>query len=169
MFVMLEAFYKYGFVIIQKVPTENNFLVEFANKIGSVKRTNFGEFFNVKSIPDPNDLAYTTLHLAPHTDNPYRNPFPPCIQILHCIENEVSGGFSTLVDGFTVSEDLKFKIAELINEKKSDEEIKAFVSQRYGNQSLYDPGLSNETYILWFAPFIFLLIASIVFIMRSKR
>ena len=68
-----------------------------------------------------------------------------------------------------VSEDLKFKIAQLINEKKSNEEIKTFVSQRYGNQSLYDPGLSNETYILWFAPFIFLLIASIVFIMRSKR
>jgi cytochrome c-type biogenesis protein CcmH len=68
-----------------------------------------------------------------------------------------------------VSEDLKFKIAQLINEKKSNEEIKKFVSQRYGNQSLYDPGLSNETYILWFAPFIFLLIASIVFIMRSKR
>jgi len=68
-----------------------------------------------------------------------------------------------------VSEDLKFKIAQLINKKKSNEEIKKFVSQRYGNQSLYDPGLSNETYILWFAPFIFLLIASIVFIMRSKR
>ena len=68
-----------------------------------------------------------------------------------------------------VSEDLKFKIAQLINEKKSNEEIKKFVSQRYGNQSLYDPGLSNETYILWFAPFIFLFIASIVFIMRSKR
>jgi len=68
-----------------------------------------------------------------------------------------------------VSEDLKFKIAQLINEKKSNEEIKKFVSQRYGNQSLYDPGLSNETYILWFAPFIFLLIASIVFIMRSKK
>ena len=68
-----------------------------------------------------------------------------------------------------VSEDLKFKIAQLINEKKSNEEIKKFVSQRYGNQSLYDPGLSNETYILWFAPFIFLLMASIFFIMRSKR
>ena len=68
-----------------------------------------------------------------------------------------------------VSEDLKFKIAELINEKKSNEEIKAFVSQRYGNQSLYDPGLSNSTYILWFAPFIFLFLASIVFILRSKR
>ena len=104
---LLISFYKYGFVIIQNVPTNDNFLVNFGNMIGSVKRTNFGEFFNVKSKPDPNDLAYTALHLAPHTDNPYRNPFPPCIQILHCIENEVSGGFSTLVDGFTVTEDLK--------------------------------------------------------------
>ena len=27
--------------------------------------------------------------------------------MLHCIENEVKGGFSTLVDGYTVTEDLK--------------------------------------------------------------
>jgi gamma-butyrobetaine dioxygenase len=31
----------------------------------------------------------------------------PCIQLLHCIESEVTGGLSTLVDGFTVTEDLK--------------------------------------------------------------
>ena len=35
-----------------------------------------------------------------------RNPVP-CIQILHCIENNVQGGLSTLVDGFTVTEKLK--------------------------------------------------------------
>jgi len=104
---LLINFYKYGFVVIQDVPTNNNFLVKFGNMIGSVKRTNFGEYFNVKSKPNPNDLAYTALSLSPHTDNPYRNPFPPCIQILHCIENEVKGGHSTLVDGFTVTEDLK--------------------------------------------------------------
>ena len=106
---MLKAlvnFYQYGFVIFKKVPTKNNFIVNFANSIGSIRRTNFGEYFNVKSKPNPNDLAYTSLPLAPHTDNPYRNPVP-CIQMLHCIENEVSGGLSTLVDGFTVSEQLK--------------------------------------------------------------
>ena len=106
MYNILVSFYKYGFVIIKKVPTEDNYLVKFANSIGSVRRTNFGEHFNVKSKPNPNDLAYTSLPLAPHTDNPYRNPVP-CIQILHCITNEVKGGFSTLVDGFTVSEILK--------------------------------------------------------------
>tara|TARA_E500000178_G_C16969117_1_gene730032 strand:+ start:245 stop:1345 length:1101 start_codon:yes stop_codon:yes gene_type:complete len=106
MYEALINFYKFGFVIFKKVPTKNNFIVEFANSIGSIRRTNFGEFFNVKSKPNPNDLAYTSLALAPHTDNPYRNPVP-CIQILHCIENEVNGGYSTLVDGYTVTEELK--------------------------------------------------------------
>ena len=106
MYEALVSFYRYGFVIFKNVPIENNFLVKFANSIGSVRRTNFGEFFNVKSKPNPNDLAYTSLPLAPHTDNPYRNPVP-CIQILHCIENEVKGGYSTLVDGYTVTEELK--------------------------------------------------------------
>ena len=71
------------------------FIVKFANSIGSVRRTNFGEYFDVKSKPDPNDLAYTSLELSPHTDNPYRNPVP-CIQLLHCIVSEVTGGLSTL-------------------------------------------------------------------------
>ena len=106
MYESLLDFYKYGFVIFENVPTKDNFIVNFANSIGSIRRTNFGEFFNVKSKPNPNDLAYTSLPLAPHTDNPYRKPVP-CIQLLHCIENEVGGGLSTLVDGLAVTEELK--------------------------------------------------------------
>ena len=106
MFDLLKSFYKYGFVIVKNVPTENNYIVNFANSIGSIRPTNFGDFFNVRSVPNPNDLAYTSLALSPHTDNPYRKPVP-CIQLLHCIESEVSGGFSTLVDGFKVATYLK--------------------------------------------------------------
>ena len=106
MYESLLDFYKYGFVIFENVPTQDNFIVNFANSIGSIRRTNFGEFFNVKSKPNPSDLAYTSLPLAPHTDNPYRKPVP-CIQLLHCIENEVGGGLSTLVDGLAVTEELK--------------------------------------------------------------
>ena len=111
MYDLLVSFYEYGFVIIKNIPTNNNFIINFANSIGSVRRTNFGEYFDVKSKSDPNDLAYTSLGLTPHTDNPYRNPVP-CIQLLHCIESEVKGGLSTLVDGFTVTEDLKKKFPE---------------------------------------------------------
>ena len=106
MYELLKSFYAYGFIIIKNIPTKNNHIVKFANSIGCVRPTNFGEYFNVKSIPNPNDLAYTSLALSPHTDNPYRKPIP-CIQLLHCIENEVSGGLSTLVDGFKVAKHLK--------------------------------------------------------------
>ncbi len=117
---LLVSFYRYGFVIIKNIPTDDNFIVKFANSIGSVRRTNFGEYFDVKSKSDPNDLAYTSLGLSPHTDNPYRNPVP-CIQLLHCIQSEVSGGLSTLVDGFTVTEDLKnenFDFYKILSEVK---------------------------------------------------
>ena len=106
MYDLLVSFYKYGFVVLTNVPTDDNFIIKFANSIGSVRRTNFGEFFNVRSVPNPNDLAYTSLALSPHTDNPYRKPVP-CVQLLHCITNNVSGGNSTLVDGYTVSEKIK--------------------------------------------------------------
>jgi gamma-butyrobetaine dioxygenase len=106
MYDLLKSFYEYGFVIVKNVPIQNNYIVDFANSMGCIRPTNFGEFFNVRSVPNPNDLAYTSLALSPHTDNPYRKPVP-CIQVLHCIENEVRGGFSTLVDGFKVATHLK--------------------------------------------------------------
>ena len=103
---MLKVFYQYGYVIIENTKAEENEVINFAEKLGPVRATNFGKLFNVVSKPNPNDLAYTSLPLAPHTDNPYRKPVP-CIQLLHCIENEVGGGLSTLVDGLAVTEELK--------------------------------------------------------------
>jgi len=107
MYDLLIDFYKYGFVIIKNVPTEDKYLLKFVNSIGPVKITNFGEYFDVMSKPNPNDLAYKPIALPPHTDNPYRKPTAPGIQFLHCLQNEVSGGFSTLVDGFAVAEHIK--------------------------------------------------------------
>ena len=57
MYDLLINFYKYGFVIIKNVPTENKYLLKFVNSIGPVKNTNFGEYFDVMSKPNPNDLA----------------------------------------------------------------------------------------------------------------
>ena len=112
MYDVLQDFYKYGFVIFKNVPTEDNYVVNFANSIGTIRPTNFGKSFSVKSVPEPNDLAYTSIALTPHTDNPYRKPIP-CIQLLHCLENEVKGGFSTLVDGFSVAEYLRKNYKDL--------------------------------------------------------
>ena len=68
-----------------------------------------------------------------------------------------------------ISQDLKLKIVEMINENKSNEEIKDYVSTRFGVDSLYEPALTEETYFLWFAPFILLLITLLVFFLRKTE
>jgi len=68
-----------------------------------------------------------------------------------------------------ISQDLKLKIVEMINENKSDEEIKDYVSTRFGVDSLYEPALTEDTYLLWFAPFILLLITLLVFFLRKTE
>ena len=68
-----------------------------------------------------------------------------------------------------ISQDLKLKIVEMINENKSDEEIKDYVSTRFGVDSLYEPALTEDTYFLWFAPFILLFITLLVFFLRKTE
>jgi len=68
-----------------------------------------------------------------------------------------------------ISQDLKLKIVEMINENKSDEEIKDYVSTRFGVDSLYEPALTEDTYFLWFAPFMLLLITLLVFFLRKTE
>lgn len=67
-----------------------------------------------------------------------------------------------------ISEDLKLKIVEMIKDGKSDSDIKQYVSDRFGKESLYDPEFSQQTYILWFGPLIFIVIAFIIFFFRKK-
>ena len=104
----LENFYKHGFLILKKTPAKKRYIIKFANYIGNIRSTNFGILFNVKSVKNANDLAYTSHSLSAHTDNPYRKPIPG-IQILHCIKNDSKGGHSTLTDGFAVAEYLRKK------------------------------------------------------------
>ena len=49
-----------------------------------------------------------------------------------------------------VSEDLKLKIAEMVRENKTDNEIKNYVASRFGES--HEPELSKGTYLLWFSP-----------------
>lgn len=102
----LEAFLTLGFVIFEGVPTEPGTVLKVGSMFGFTRETNFGALFDVRSTPDATDLAYTSVSLDPHTDNPYRAPVPG-IQLLHCLANETSGGLSTLVDGFAVAAALR--------------------------------------------------------------
>jgi len=102
----LHDFLLHGYIILNGVPSRPGAVLEVARCFGIPRETNFGILFDVRSIPDANDLAYTSLPLDPHTDNPYRAPVPG-IQLLHCLTNRTPGGLSTLVDGLAVAEAMR--------------------------------------------------------------
>jgi gamma-butyrobetaine dioxygenase len=103
---MVATFLRLGFVILRGVPTAPGSVLAVARTFGLPRDTNFGMLFDVRSVPEASDLAYTGLALAPHTDNPYRDPVPG-VQLLHCLANRSSGGKSTLVDGLAVARALR--------------------------------------------------------------
>jgi gamma-butyrobetaine dioxygenase len=103
---MVTTFLRLGFVILRGVPQTEGSVLDVARVFGFPRDTNFGVLFDVRSVPNPADLAYTGMALAPHTDNPYRDPVPG-IQLLHCLTNRSTGGKSTLVDGLAVCEALQ--------------------------------------------------------------
>ncbi len=79
---------------------------EVARRIGFLRETNFGRTFQVKSKPNPNNLAYTADALPLHTDLPNQE-LPPGFQFLHCLANEAAGGGSVFADGVAIAEDLR--------------------------------------------------------------
>src|SRR5881394_2420247 len=56
-----------------------------------------------------------------------------------------------------LAEDLRRQIREQMKAGKSDREIIAFLTQRYGDFVLYKPPVKATTYLLWFGPFVFLI------------
>jgi cytochrome c-type biogenesis protein CcmH len=62
-----------------------------------------------------------------------------------------------------LAKDLRLKVREMIIGEKSDDEIRGFMVQRYGDFVVFKPPVKKATYILWFAPFIFLGIALFMF------
>ena len=53
--------------------------------------------------------------------------------------------------------DMRNEIRAQMKAGKSDQEIVAFLTQRYGDFILYKPRVTYTTYLLWFGPFVLLL------------
>jgi len=68
-----------------------------------------------------------------------------------------------------LAEDLRKEIREQMKAGKSDREIIAFLTQRYGDFVLYKPPVKSTTYLLWFGPFVLLFAGTGVLYRYLKR
>ena len=62
-----------------------------------------------------------------------------------------------------VAADLRREVRRLMGEGASDDEIKTFLSDRYGEFVLYSPRMSPATFMVWAAPFLLVTLGGFVF------
>ncbi|KAH8055380.1 gamma-butyrobetaine dioxygenase [Aureococcus anophagefferens] len=148
-----------GVAVVRGAPTEEGVCSALASDLSTLRTTEWGEQFNVRSEPDllqasgaKFDLAYTAKAIGQHTDNPYRYPSrgpasrgavfcpetfffrrTPDFQLLHAIEQcscEQDHGVPAPCDGCTVMN--YFADGFAVAERMATETPELFDSPRAG-------------------------------------
>ena len=68
-----------------------------------------------------------------------------------------------------LAQDLRQEIHDMLVAGRSDEEIRAFLVDRYGDFVLYRPALKGNTLMLWLAPALLLLLGGMVVAWSVRR
>ena len=77
---------------------------------------------------------------------------------------------TTLADSTApLAEDLRKEIREQLRAGKSDQEVIDYLVARYGDFVRYRPPVNNETALLWFGPFVLLIIGGFVLYRVLKK
>jgi gamma-butyrobetaine dioxygenase len=92
-----------GIAFMSGVACAEHTVLEVARYIGIISETNYGRDFDVRFVPQPENLADSDRGLGLHTDNPYRDPVPG-FQTLHFLIAAPEGGESRFADGFAIAE-----------------------------------------------------------------
>ena len=87
------------------------------------------------------------------------------LRCLVCQNESLAGSHAEL------AEDLRREVREQMAQGKSDKEIIDYLVARYGDFVLYEPPMKSYTVLLWFGPFVLLLIGAgvLVFQLRKRR
>lgn len=85
------------------------------------------------------------------------------MRCLVCQNESLAGSRSDLAN------DLRREIRILISEGKSDDQIRSFMVERYGDFVLYRPPVKPVTWLLWIGPFVILGIGIAGLLMYLRR
>jgi gamma-butyrobetaine dioxygenase len=93
-----------GAAIISNTPQEEKSARMVADRVGFIRKTHYGEEFEVKAKDDTANVAYLSNNLQMHTDLPYY-AYVPGVNLLHClVQSKSKGAQNLLADGFYVAE-----------------------------------------------------------------
>ncbi|KAJ3023329.1 hypothetical protein HKX48_003613 [Thoreauomyces humboldtii] len=104
--VAVEELRDYGLLFVRGAPTGDVDVEGIAQRFGVLRNTFYGQSWDVRSVPDAKNIAYTALDLGLHMDLMYFES-PPGLQLLHSLKNSVTGGASIFLDSFRAASILK--------------------------------------------------------------
>jgi cytochrome c-type biogenesis protein CcmH len=105
-----------------------------------------------------------SVYQFPDTGQEHR--FKGLINELRCL---VCQNQSLADSNAELAQDLRQEVYEMVTAGKSDEEILKFLVDRYGDFVLYRPPVETTTYLLWFGPFLALLVGLAVLIRIVRK
>jgi len=79
-----------------------------------------------------------------------------------CQGQSIGGSNSSL------AKDLREQVRQMILSNQSNKEIYQFMVDRYGDFVVFNPPMNWKTYLLWFAPLVFLVFC-LIYLIRSTR
>ena len=68
-----------------------------------------------------------------------------------------------------LARDLRHEVFNLMQQGKSDAEIKQYLVDRYSDFVLYDPPVNQRTWLLWFGPLLILIAGGVVVIHTIRK
>ncbi|KAE8365180.1 hypothetical protein BDV27DRAFT_127393 [Aspergillus caelatus] len=94
-----------GLLFVKDVPDSRAEVEKIATRMGPLRNTFYGSTWDVRTVPEAKNVAYTSQFLGFHMDLMYMNE-PPGFQLLHCLQNSCDGGESLFADSFAVARQL---------------------------------------------------------------
>jgi alpha-ketoglutarate-dependent taurine dioxygenase len=88
-----------GLIFVKDVPDSREMVEKLATRIGPLRNTFYGPTWDVRTVPQAKNVAYTSQFLGFHMDLMYMRD-PPGYQFLHCLRNSCDGGESLFADAF---------------------------------------------------------------------
>ena len=105
--------------------------------------------------------------IYPFEDSVHEERFLSLLNELRCPKCQ---GSNLAGSNAPIAIDLKREVYGLVKSGKTEEEVKTYLVDRYGNFIAYDPPFRPDTYALWFGPlFIFLITLSIILVILLTR
>jgi cytochrome c-type biogenesis protein CcmH len=111
------------------------------------------------------NLAWAGLESFDFSGNVEEHRYKELLAELRCL---VCQNQSLADSDAELAQDLRLEVYELMQEGRSDAQIREFLVTRYGDFVLYEPPLKPSTYLLWSGPFV-LLALGLLMLFRTIR